>query len=1239
MPAEFIEALIRIARKRYSGLYKKTPLSESFCLLIDNQILPYAYQSDADKFRKQVESPGIRCLLVKYLDDMKTLFAKYSLDGRDSSKKNRKQSRMTAQSLLKFVTDKNIEDFSFTNDRIMQVVGHVCQGRTLSKTELMSKEISFEAFQEAMIAMACYKFPDPYLSIENRFEKFANMYIISIKDLMLFPGDDIMFRKPQSGNWADASDEDDERAILQAQKETKSSPKESAPAPVASNAPAAASNFWASRNHRKDRPSGEDQESNARPAYDRRDGRDFGRDGRDFGRDRDGREGGRDRDGREGGRDRDGRDGGRDRDGREGGRDRFDRRDFNRSYDRHDRNYGPRNDSGYDRGNDYHHRTPVIRHQGFVTHVREDGGFGFLHCLELQQDVFFHQSEVPERESTDGEPQSHVQVGDELEFELSVNRRNGKESAVHIVRLPKGTIVLEDISEDWSTGTVTKSLPPKHKTHSRHASSELFGTIEMEATAASGRKQIVRFSAESFTGHSPRVGDEVQFHISVHRQTSAKRAVDLTITCSASSKREAAIEAALATLERETGVVQSIKGHAGFIKCLSRLQDAYFAVDKTEGIAEGDDVSFFVLPDEFNPAEEPGPASRGNTSQQRVTAMRVEKLPPGTVVFEPVVATDVEGTVLVAPPREHARHGFGGGKPSNPHRSSTGQIQGPDGQQLPVHMADVDGGYVPKEGDSVTMDIIEDRRRHMHFAVRVRCKTLNPVDREMGTIGSLKDDFGFIKCFDRAGDVYFRISDVMDVSGGIPLRLGVEASFDLVQTKGKEGLRATRVQLLPKNTIVWETEVQNQATGVLMTVPSAKYNKKEVGRLRFTSTVCPLEPYPTLREQIQTAFDVEKTEVLELKQLNPLQRAAVLSYCCLVGLDAQEKGKEIAVTKGSSAPEWSASITAHEAEADFSLDAIQDVRYEPSEGDTVACSIFLTKRGHHLVAKSIVATSTVVLTKGEGWISLVKSEGYGFIETTHGDSVFFHMSDIEQGAKVKEDDEVSFSIKIQSDKKKKAVGIAVLAPGTLPPKQIRQLEAVVSRASHRQKKKHSTAGKLKVLGESHENEDDDETRNIYAYHVEDQVVPTIVLRPGDIVTCQVRGNGRQATQVALVSSSAKSGVVEVVGVQGGTIAIADSDERVAYLNKSILNGDVALGVGDKVEFALTSPGEDKPVMATHIVRVEGPDRKVGVNSSLRRVLKESGGVATSRMAKGPDGTKGFAAGWQADVMTKTVVEL
>ncbi|ETV73283.1 hypothetical protein H257_11821 [Aphanomyces astaci] len=184
LPVEFIEALIRIARKRYSGVTKKTALSESFCLLVDNQILPFAYQSDADKFRKQMESPGIRSLMIKYLDDLKTLFGKYSfIDANGGgNKKMRKQLRMTGHSLVKFVADKSIEDVAFTNDRVMQVVGHVCQGRTLSKTELMQRDVTFEAFQEAMVAMACHKFPDPYLSVENRFEKFANLYIVTMRD-------------------------------------------------------------------------------------------------------------------------------------------------------------------------------------------------------------------------------------------------------------------------------------------------------------------------------------------------------------------------------------------------------------------------------------------------------------------------------------------------------------------------------------------------------------------------------------------------------------------------------------------------------------------------------------------------------------------------------------------------------------------------------------------------------------------------------------------------------------------------------------------------------------------------------------------------------------------------------------------------------------------------------------------------------------------------------------------------
>ncbi|OQS01426.1 hypothetical protein ACHHYP_01069 [Achlya hypogyna] len=180
MPSEFVEVLIRVARKRYSGLYKTTALSESFCLLVDNQILPYAYQSDSEKFRKQMESPGLRNLMVKYLDDLKALFTRYSVD--QGAKKKSKQTKMTAHTLMKFVSDRSLEDDSFTSERALQIVGHACRARTLSKTELMQQEVSFEAFQEAMVAMACHKNPDPYISIENRFQKFATMYILSVRD-------------------------------------------------------------------------------------------------------------------------------------------------------------------------------------------------------------------------------------------------------------------------------------------------------------------------------------------------------------------------------------------------------------------------------------------------------------------------------------------------------------------------------------------------------------------------------------------------------------------------------------------------------------------------------------------------------------------------------------------------------------------------------------------------------------------------------------------------------------------------------------------------------------------------------------------------------------------------------------------------------------------------------------------------------------------------------------------------
>lgn len=247
--------------------------------------------------------------------------------------------------------------------------------------------------------------------------------------------------------------------------------------------------------------------------------------------------------------------------------------------------------------------------------------FGFVSCLERDGDLFFHISEAP----------VDVQLQDEVEFRVKYNQRSDKEMACQLVALPKGTIKVEEVSDELFDGVVTKSLPRgghgggrgffNNRDDDRHQREE-HGLIEVkkapeqgedakaEETAATGdeeqtqeeadaspkktlaRREFVRFNSESVavieekddqeqTGRPkknpiPHFGDEVRFRIAKHRKTGAKRAVDIIITVSAREKLEKEIEAKLETMTRETGVVDRVKNGGGFIKCCDRPVDVYF---------------------------------------------------------------------------------------------------------------------------------------------------------------------------------------------------------------------------------------------------------------------------------------------------------------------------------------------------------------------------------------------------------------------------------------------------------------------------------------------------------------------------------------------------------------------------------------------------------------------------------------------------------------------------------------
>lgn len=503
------------------------------------------------------------------------------------------------------------------------------------------------------------------------------------------------------------------------------------------------------------------------------------------------------------------------------------------------------------------------------------------------------------------------------------------------------------------------------------------------------KREVVRFTTESMTSQAeettdaaeekeqkprskgkrgptvPVFGDEVRFRVAIHRKTGRKRAVDLVITCSAKAKLEKEIDAKLASMTREQGVVDSLKSGGGFIRCCDRPEDVYFAMHELRAddeevtavsspddkdsprrnsrssknritVREGDEVSFFVYEDHDDD-------NASGRSRPRLMALRVQKLPSGTVSFEDVLRANIEGVITKAPkePR-NAPEVMGVITPDIPSTvqaqgdeveataapptssNSKKKSKGPKPGTLVFRRSDTqEMSYAPLAGDRVLLDEVFDKRTRKMKAVNVRVLQLNPKNRTQGVISSVKEEFGFIKLVDRTADAFFRFSDVM--SSHRDFRVDTEVAFDVAPGDGgkSDNLRATRVELLPAGSIQWESVLAQGLEGVILSVPSSsssnnsrrtfKQSTPQNGRIRWTAPTSHLIDFiPELKEQIdavfltqekpkkkkkdaapkdeeaKTAEDATETPRRELvlpSSLSKFERAALHEYCEWLGIE------------------------------------------------------------------------------------------------------------------------------------------------------------------------------------------------------------------------------------------------------------------------------------------------------------------------------------------------------------------
>lgn len=136
--------------------------------MMSSQVIPLAFVSGVEGFRKQLEDPDIIKLLGDYGNVIKKGFNRYSTT--DSSGKKKKKKRIKVVKLIQLFEDYEIIDKTFTVEDAVKLIRHVCYSN--NEQDLFDCEIELRLFHEILLATACYKHPDPYLTVQQRIETF-----------------------------------------------------------------------------------------------------------------------------------------------------------------------------------------------------------------------------------------------------------------------------------------------------------------------------------------------------------------------------------------------------------------------------------------------------------------------------------------------------------------------------------------------------------------------------------------------------------------------------------------------------------------------------------------------------------------------------------------------------------------------------------------------------------------------------------------------------------------------------------------------------------------------------------------------------------------------------------------------------------------------------------------------------------------------------------------------------------
>ncbi|MEE6493247.1 hypothetical protein FKM82_016775 [Ascaphus truei] len=675
--------------------------------------------------------------------------------------------------------------------------------------------------------------------------------------------------------------------------------------------------------------------------------------------------------------------------------------------------------------NGYPNGTSALRETGVIEKLLTS--YGFIQCSERQARLFFHCSQY------NGNLQE-LKVGDDVEFEVSSDRRTGKPIAVKLVKikteiLPEeringqevfyltytpedvdGNVHLETgdkinfiIETNKHTGAVSARnimLLMKRKQMRCQgvvcAMKEAFGFIE--------RGDVVKeifFHYSEFKGdlEALQPGDDVEF--TIKDRNGKEVATDVRLLPQGTVIFEdISIEHFDGTVTKVIPKVPNKNQNdplPGRIKVDFVIpKELPFGDKDTKSkvtLLEGDHVRFNistdrrdkleratnieVLADTFDFTDES--REMDMLSAQRNHAIRIKKLPKGTVSFH----TQSDHRFVGIVEKEASA------KSSSPNKGKEkegeeGTISYEDcGIRLTVsyNLKDLEGS-APQTGDKVEFSICEAKRTGQQNAVSMKVLGRNSnAKRFFGYVATLKDNFGFIETANHDKEIFFHYSEY---SGDVDkLDLGDMVEYSLSKGKGNKvsAERVTKVhQVNGSNDEVDPMVYWGRVTRPLRSVDPTQTEYQ--GMIELLEEVSDEQKIAE-----ETPEEAEETEDDPITETNK---------------EASMKGRLIPF-----------GIVGMANKADC-LQKGETVKFQlcvlGQNGQTMACNIEPLRRG------------TVECVKDQ----------FGFINYEVGDSkkLFFHVKEIQDGVELQSGDEVEFSVILnQRTGKCSACNVTLLSKG------------------------------------------------------------------------------------------------------------------------------------------------------------------------------------------------------------------